>query len=155
MPTKRRPINRSRQRITPEAVARWRAVGAGAIGGDCILDWTRGVDCLSRHGRGEGRARRGSRGLAVATKRIPKNRAVKARITPEIVALWQTFCATSGQEQFNAQMALNVRLGRRPWDVFVQHADGPEPPSGTDESQAESWREAWQLRRALDEAVGN
>ena len=96
----------------------------------------------------------------MVTKRIPKHRAVKARITPEIVALWRTFCEAGtdpdglSQEQWNAQMALNVRLGRRPWDVFVQHADGPEPPSGTDESQAESWREAWRLRCALDDALG-
>ncbi len=104
----------------------------------------------------------------MTTKRTPLRRDARARITPELVALWLKLKAIreAGEheelepdgrrvEYLDALHALDRALGIKPWQESPVDVDGPEPPAHMRQHQQDSWRRAWELRQALEAASGS
>ncbi len=101
----------------------------------------------------------------MTTKRTPLRRDARARITPELVALWLKLKEITGAgaheklepdgrrvEYLDALHALDRLLGMKPWQVCPLDAVTAEPPSHLQQHRLDSWRRAWELRRALEAA---
>ncbi len=101
----------------------------------------------------------------MTTKRTPLRRDARARITPELVALWLKLRAIRevGEheelepdghrvEYLDALHALDRALGIKPWQVCPLDAVTAKPPSHLQQHRLDSWRRAWERRRALEAA---
>jgi uncharacterized protein YecE (DUF72 family) len=103
----------------------------------------------------------------MTTKRIPIRRDVRARVTPELVALWRQLkeiTEAGAHEEFEpvgrrnefleALHAMDRAFGIRPWQESPLYAETPEPPAYMRRSEPamEGWRRAWELRCALEAA---
>jgi hypothetical protein len=97
------------------------------------------------------------------TNRTRTPRAIKPKVTPEVLALWRKLRrmksnrirADDRVEWLKAEKELCSLLGLGWGDAGLPTSvDGPEPPIYMRHNpyQAAGWREAWQWRCALEEA---
>ncbi len=114
----------------------------------------------------------------MATKRTPKSRNLRPRITRELVALFVRHerlnkiyeacldggaCKSpdpeAGRHCAECAECIEVsnelhRLLRAPvWQCSGVDADGPDPPEDMHEQMAEGWRRSWAIRQELEKAA--
>jgi hypothetical protein len=95
----------------------------------------------------------------VSTKRRPRQRGKRLRITPEMIRLFALAREIHGgdgyrkreREYLDACEALHAALGRELWAIDIVDTIGSDMPPAHE--TAEHWAEAVEIRRALEEAA--
>jgi hypothetical protein len=102
----------------------------------------------------------------MVTTRTPRSVNKRARITPEIVALYRGVIELrDGSDAWeegggtraaclDAEVALHDALGRKPWDYDVTDCVDPDPPpTVTDDWRINMWRETHEIYKQLEAAL--